>query len=323
VIWASWRQQRTETLIAAGMLTLLAALLVPTGLHMASVYDHEGLAGCLGTNNFGLPTNTCRLAIDSFSARFEHLGGLLTWFNLIPGLIGVLLAAPLLLELETGTHRLAWTQSITRSRWITAKLGVTLGTALLAALALTLLMTWWRGPLDHLHGRLDTNVFDFEGTVSIGYVFFGLGLALAVGVVWRRTVPALVVGFAGYIAARIFVQSWLRQRYRAPITSVTAIGARGPNLHGAWVLVGVPSDKHGHQLPDTANLIQSCARAVNSQIRTLSPGCLAQHGAGYNLLMYQPASRFWLFQGIETALFAGTALALIAFSAWWLHERTS
>ncbi len=73
MIWASWRQQRTETLIAAGVLALLAALLVPTGLHMASVYDHEHLADCLGVNGFGLPTNTCHLAIDSFSARFQHL----------------------------------------------------------------------------------------------------------------------------------------------------------------------------------------------------------------------------------------------------------
>ncbi len=39
--------------------------------------------------------------------------------------------------------------------------------------------------------------------------------------------------------------------------------------------------------------------------------------------VYQPASRFWLFQGIETALFGGVALVLIAFAAWWLHERAA
>ena len=37
--------------------------------------------------------------------------------------------------------------------------------------------------------------------------------------------------------------------------------------------------------------------------------------------VYHPASRFWLFQGIETALFGGVAVALIAFAAWWIHER--
>ena len=46
VIWVAWRQQRTETLIAVVVLALLAALLVPTGLEMASRYDHDGLSAC-------------------------------------------------------------------------------------------------------------------------------------------------------------------------------------------------------------------------------------------------------------------------------------
>ena len=33
VTWVGWRLQRTETLIAVGILALLAALLVPTGIH--------------------------------------------------------------------------------------------------------------------------------------------------------------------------------------------------------------------------------------------------------------------------------------------------
>ena len=45
VIWVSWRQQRTETLIAAAILALIAALLVPTGIEMASAYHHDGLVG--------------------------------------------------------------------------------------------------------------------------------------------------------------------------------------------------------------------------------------------------------------------------------------
>ena len=39
--WVSWRLQRTETAIAVGILVLLAALLVPTGLQMANAYNHE------------------------------------------------------------------------------------------------------------------------------------------------------------------------------------------------------------------------------------------------------------------------------------------
>jgi len=39
--------------------------------------------------------------------------------------------------------------------------------------------------------------------------------------------------------------------------------------------------------------------------------------------VYQPAGRFWLFQGIETALFGGVGVVLILFAAWWVHERVS
>jgi hypothetical protein len=320
VIWVAWRLQRTEALIAAGVLGLLAALLVPTGLHMASVYHQQGLSACVTAHTSG-----CGLAIQSFGQRFEHLGGLVSWFNLIPGLIGVLFAAPFILELETGTFRLAFTQSITRRRWLAGKLGVPVAASLVAALAMTALMTWWRAPLDHLHGRMEVNVFDFEGTVPFGYVLFALGLALATGAVWRRTVPAVIVGFAGYVAARIFVEQALRQRYQAPLSATWPItaGSTAPNLDHAWVLNVGPSDKLGHPLANAFNAIQACSHAVNSQVRSIDPACLARHGAGYNHAVYQPATRFWLFQGIETTLFSATALALILFAARWTHHRTN
>jgi hypothetical protein len=90
VIWLTWRQQRTEALIAAFALALAAAVLVPTGLHMASVYDHEGIGACLAH-----PTSSCRDSLDSFAGRWDALVNLVGWFNLLPILIGALLAAPL------------------------------------------------------------------------------------------------------------------------------------------------------------------------------------------------------------------------------------
>jgi hypothetical protein len=44
--------------------------------------------------------------------------------------------------------------------------------------------------------------------------------------------------------------------------------------------------------------------------------------AGYHqVLTYQPASRYWTFQGFEAAIFAGLAAALIGLSVWWVHHR--
>jgi hypothetical protein len=58
-------------------------------------------------------------------------------------------------------------------------------------------------------------------------------------------------------------------------------------------------------------------------VKGLDPQCLRSHGAGYNHAVFQPASRFWEFQGIETALFAGVAIVLLAFSASWLLRRSA
>jgi hypothetical protein len=325
VIWVSWRQGRTETLIAAAILALLAALLIPTGIEMANAYHRDGLSACLGQST----SETCGNAIQSFSSRFASIGNLTSWFTLVPGLIGVLLAASFVVELENGTYRLAWTQSITRRRWIATKLGTAILAALLAATAMTLLITWWRTPLVHLNGRMENSVFDFEGVVALGYVLLALGLALAVGVVSRRTVPALVTAFVGYVAARIFVDTWLRRRFEAPLTATwreavrTATGApRGggapANINHAWVLSQYPSDKLGHPVDV---VLGPCARSIATHAGAIR--CLAQHGAVYSHAVYQPANRFWLFQGIETTLFGGFALVLIAFAAWWTHERTA
>src|SRR4051812_10602801 len=128
--WVSWRLQRTETLIVLAIFALIAALLIPTGLSMASAYGHEGISACLSASDI-----RCQDAVQSFTNRFEPgVSGLFPWFNLVPGIIGALFAAPFILELESGTFRLAWTQSITRRRWLACKLGMTIATALLAGL---------------------------------------------------------------------------------------------------------------------------------------------------------------------------------------------
>ena len=43
----------------------------------------------------------------------------------VPAVIGIFWGAPMIArEIEAGTYRLVWTQSITRTRWLVSKLGV-------------------------------------------------------------------------------------------------------------------------------------------------------------------------------------------------------
>jgi len=309
MIWVGWRQQRTETVIAAGILAVLAVLLIPTGITMISAYDHDGLAACVRPG----ASDSCQQAIASFTGRFEQLSHLIDWFTFVPGMIGVLLAAPLTSQLEHGTYRLDWTQSITRGRWLAGKLGLAIGTGLLISAAFIALITWWRAPFVHLHGRMENSVYDSEGIVVFGYTLFAFGLAAAVGVVWRRAVPALVVAYVGYFASRLFVDTWLRQRLISPL-SATFAPDRGPDLNRSWTISEYPSDRLGHPIglpsgpcPPGAG---TCAAPGNPDV-------------AYLHAIYHPASHFWPLQLLETALFGGAALALIGFAAWWTLRRTA
>jgi hypothetical protein len=306
--WVSWRQQRTETYIALGILVALAAFLIPTGLNMSSAYHDANLGSCLG----GGASDVCRMEIDSFLQRFDSIASLIAWLTLVPGLIGVLLAAPFIIPIEQGTYRLDWTQSITRQTWVSRKLGMAVASALLASLMLTVLLKWWQAPRVRLQGRMDNSVFDSQGIVIFGYTLFALALAVTVGVLWRRAVPGLMVGFAGYFVARIFTDTWLRQRL-APTHTLTWQGREPAALNNAWRLSEYPANAHGARAP------MLCFKLGNSK----NPDACPHSGPEYMHAVFHPASQFWQLQLTETAIFAGIAVLLIAFSAWWTLRRTA
>jgi hypothetical protein len=306
--WVSWRLQRTETLVVVGIFALLAALLVPTGIQMSNAYHHDGLAACLSSN----PGPTCGNALGAFRQRFQSLIDLANWFTLVPGLIGVLLAAPFIFDLEHGTYRLAWTQSITRGRWLFGKLGVSVLAAVLAAGALILLSAWWRAPSVHIDGRLDSGNYDSTGTVVFGYTLFALALAVAVGAIWRRAAASLAVAFVGYFALRVFVDFSLRDHLVAPLKA-TYKGFQQPSfLYNAHIL-SITGNLHGREI------MSGGGGFIGGQTKAGPPGL---RNAVFHVV-YQPESHFWPLQLTETGLFVGLAAILIFFAGWWTSQRAT
>ena len=116
-------------------------------------------------------------------------------------------------ELDAGTHRLAWTHT-TRTRWLVAKLAFVGLAAMAAAGLLSLAVSWWAGPIDaavasrERHARprdlrLPADVgeiFDARGIVPIGYAAFAFALGVTVGVLVRRTLPAMAILLASVCA---------------------------------------------------------------------------------------------------------------------------
>lgn len=312
MIWVTWRQHRAEATIVGAAFAVLAALLLIIGHDMASQYHQLGIPACIAHPE---QNASCPDIVGSFRDQFATFIGAITWLNLFPVLLAMLVGAPLVArEFENGTHRLAWTQSITRMRWLVVKLALIFGASLTCAGLLSLLLTWFRGPFDILQGRMRTTGFDLEGTVMVAYMAYAMALAVAAGAVLRRAIPAMVVTLAGYLAVRLPIDFWARAHYAPPLVT----NAFTPSYsHLDWTIGEYWADSAGRHISDN-QAFSTCATPG-----TLKPDffkCIQTHG-WHETIIYQPASRFWLFQGIETAIFVALAVALVGFTIWLVRRR--
>ena len=109
-------------------------------------------------------------------------------------------------ELETGTARLAWTQSVTPARWLTAKLTaaavpLTAGTTLLALLFARV----WTTDQDVLVTNWSYDrVLVPSGPLAVALVLFALAAGTLAAVALGRALPALAVAAGVTYAARYF-----------------------------------------------------------------------------------------------------------------------
>ena len=322
MIWLMWRQHRGEAIVVGLALALLATVLIVTGLDMAGAYQQLGVGACLGPS----ANANCADIVEAFRHQFGAWPSLLTWLNLAPMLLAMLVGAPLVArELEQRTHHLVWTQSITRLRWVAVKLALILGAGLVASALLTALLTWWRGPFDQLDGAFAPSGFDFEGIVPLAYMAYAFALAIAAGALLRRTIPAMAVTVAGFLAVRLSILNWARPQYQPPLVYTWDPVLTQPSLpqnRGDWSIDGSWADSLGHKL-DLNQVISTCA--PNSTHFDMQPGtaftqCTHAHGWLFTVTL-QPADRFWLFQDIEAAIFFGLAIILLALTIWWVRRR--
>jgi hypothetical protein len=312
MIWLAWRQLRTQAFVIFGGLALLAVFVLYSGLRLRHFYGTSGVKTCS-------KVGTCDLAVNAFTSHYGWQQTVLAILILfLPAVTGVFWGAPLVArEFETGTFRLAWTQSVTRTRWLAAKVAV-VGFASVAATALlTLMVTWWFTPLDHYQRRFDQALFGERNIAPIGYAAFAFALGLIAGLVLRRTLAAMAVTLVGYIVARMVVVLWVRPHF-------------APALHYLGPLQGDPAARNLSTFDQTGawvvkNQVLDAAGHPTTTVRISVPDgdpCFATHTcvSGYHqAITYQPANRYWSFQWDEMLLFTGIAVVLVGFCFWWIN----
>jgi ABC-2 family transporter protein len=306
-----WRQYRAQGAAALGLLAAFAALLVVTGVQMAAQW-HTALAACTASRTCGGLEN--RLFLGS------HAVGFLVILTLIvPPVLGALCGTPLVArELETGTTQYVWTQAITRRRWLAVKSSWLLLAAACAGAVISGLVTWWSGPDNALQGdEFAFGRFDIMGVVPVAYAVFAVALGIACGAMLGRTVPAIGLTLACYLAVRLFIAQALRPHFLAAVTHVYGLMQNYTPPGAAWQIAAgtvTPSGQlvgmtNGTDIAPNVSASLVPASCAGSQRAVLS--CM--QSAGYRqFVTFQPASRYWAFQGIEAGIFVVLAAALIA-----------
>jgi hypothetical protein len=322
--WLVWRQHRIQFLVGAALLAAFAVLIVITGVQAADQY-HAALVACAAGQG-------CHTGGGLFLG--SHAVGFLIISTLgAPVLVGLFFGAPLVAaEAEAGTTQFAWMQSVTRRRWVAVKVGWMLLAAAVWGGVISALVTWWEGPNNALQANMfDPGRFDIMGIVPVAYSLFAMALGIAAGTLLRRTLPAIAVTLAGFIAVRALIALLLRPHYLSPVTVFYKVTGAFTPAGSFWQIASGVVGPNGQAIDLNTNgnavdgipatyLPASCTQ-VSRGAFTPPPSCVqaASHFRGF--LTYQPADRYWTFQGIEAGIFLVLAAALIAVAAVTLLRR--
>lgn len=323
MIWLTWRQFRTQALVAVAALAVLAAWLVVLGTSIRGTVN-----GCAADHTCG---GLAAQLDQSYGTQVQLLGDLLL---IAPAIMGMFWGAPLVArELENGTHRLVWNQSVTRGRWLTIKLGA-VGLAVIAFAGLfSLLLSWAAGPFDQNEGdQFNALVFAARDIVPVACAAFAFALGTALGLLLRKTVVAMAVTMVLFAVIQVAMPNLVRPHLISPLTTTTQMNAaafrnidflgRGGNIGGlkipdSWVISTSDLLTRSGQRVDL-NAYQNCLGSDFDR----TGQCLAKLDL-HVVTTYQPPQRYWPLQWLESLIFVVLAGLLVLLARWRVGRRVT
>lgn len=329
MIWVSWRRQRAQLFTLLGLLIAGAGAVALLRSSMIDALNSARLTRCVtqALQDCAEP-QAAKVFQTEWSIRLNM--GQAAILSL-PALIGVFIGAPLFArELEQGTHVLAFTQSVSRTRWMVSKLVMALVPALVVLIALQAMVAWWLSAAGTLGPRMNGPFtalnFGVEHVSPVGYALFAFAVGTFAGVASRRTLVAMTVTLGAFIVVR-FTLSGLADRL-IPAQRLEVSPATPVDVHdnGSLVLDEGWLGTTGQPVPDdrAAALLQACKSAPGGAPNTQEGflACLPRSGLAKRYADFIPPTGAAQMHLVEASIFVVLAAALLVGTGWVLRRQS-
>lgn len=307
--WLIWRLYRKQFIVFGALLLLFAIFVVLTGNSLWDDYQ-KALSTCS-------LTNSCNNLSETL---FQDYGAVLTTIVIVglgmPFLLGIFLGVPLIAkEYEDGTNKLAWTQSVTRRKWLTVKVVWSLLFSALYGLAITLLIMWWaRTENAVLEDQFTPAHFGTQGLMPIAYAIFATSLGIFLGAWFKKVLVSLAVTFGVLVVLQAGFTLFVRQYYQPSIVISAPLANEATPTSGLpdganWLLSKNVVDKNNTVYDGftQATMPKECEGLKPNEINA----CLNTLGF-HAVTTYHPSDRYWKFQWIESGIYLTMSLIVIA-----------
>lgn len=344
MIWLSWRRHRFLLVVAALLLIALGIWMALVAHWFTILMNLQEAAFRECRNNLSCQQRfgqshavTADFGTFSITRQATAINALLLG---VPCLLGVLFGAPMVAREVSGhTNRLAWTQTVSRTRWFSVNWAVTGLSALALVALLTWFESWWYSHVGfgsaYLHylwgGLVSPPVFSASGVVPVAYTLFALSLGAALGAVIRRTSWAVVGTVVAYVAVATIMLVGIRP-FLAPhafIAGQAGIfginGNRGiPQRELPWTLgtgYRFTPGAHVHTTDSATQIgLQCLQKAPEADGDPLLPitsldDCLA-FGSVQAGTLYMPYRSYWTLQWRESAIYLVLSGGLFWLALW-------
>ncbi|MFB8352837.1 ABC transporter [Streptomyces niveus] len=308
--WLVWRQHR-----AAFWTTLAATALAVAWI----VYQRGQLVDFL--DGYGYPGKS----LDEAGATFTLYGDAFSFVSIglqaMPILLGVFLGAPLIAgDLENGTAKLVAAQSGSRTRWLATKLALAGLVVVVSTGALSAVFGWWWNPVKSESLVMDWTsgeAFNTTGPVPVALTLFSVFGGVAIGVVLRRTLTAMVVTF-GFTVALQLVWGYFLLSLGNVVTVATNKGVTDESAFPSLPRAAYEIDQS--YVTGSGDLVgwSICSDSGSEAARQV---CLAKEDVVGWSVQYLPLSQMNAMQWFGASILFALTAGVVAFLFLWGRKR--